>query len=226
MKPWHHNETTTPWWNHNTMMKPQHNNETMTPWHHDETTIPWWNHSMMNYTMMKADESQWNHVVSSWWNHVVSSWWNPIISLKKQRCFITMKWHGFIDFYCDKTMWFHHDKTTWFHRWNHIRSWIMKKLWKPVTSLIMVRFSIQKKFWKALDLFYHFLSFPVVSRRFQRAEWRGFYPGNDRNDMETTETMWKRQETTESDRGDQELSKTFCGLKIGPLLRKLQAFKV
>ena len=26
-------------------------------------------------------------------------------------------------------------------------------------------------------------------------------------------------------RGDQELSKTFCGLKIGPLLRKLQAFK-
>ena len=27
------------------------------------------------------------------------------------------------------------------------------------------------------------------------------------------------------DRGDQELSKTFCGLKIGPLLRKLQAFK-
>ena len=28
-----------------------------------------------------------------------------------------------------------------------------------------------------------------------------------------------------SDKGDQELSKTFCGLKIGPLLRKLQAFK-
>ena len=27
------------------------------------------------------------------------------------------------------------------------------------------------------------------------------------------------------DRGDQELSKTFCGLKIGPLLRKLWAFK-
>ena len=27
------------------------------------------------------------------------------------------------------------------------------------------------------------------------------------------------------DRGDQELSKTFCRLKIGPLLRKLQAFK-
>ena len=27
------------------------------------------------------------------------------------------------------------------------------------------------------------------------------------------------------DRGDQELSKTFCGLKIRPLLRKLRAFK-
>ena len=27
------------------------------------------------------------------------------------------------------------------------------------------------------------------------------------------------------DRGDQELSKTFCRLKIGPLLRKLRAFK-
>ena len=26
-------------------------------------------------------------------------------------------------------------------------------------------------------------------------------------------------------RGDQELSKTFCGLKIGPLFRKLWAFK-
>ena len=29
----------------------------------------------------------------------------------------------------------------------------------------------------------------------------------------------------QADRRDQELSKTFCGLKIGPLLRKLQAFK-
>ena len=27
------------------------------------------------------------------------------------------------------------------------------------------------------------------------------------------------------DRRDQELSKTFCGLKIGPLLRKLRTFK-
>ena len=43
---------------------------------------------------------------------------------------------------------------------------------------------------------------------------------------EMTETTWKQQEMTESDRGDQELSKTFSGLKIGPLIRKLQAFKV
>ena len=31
--------------------------------------------------------------------------------------------------------------------------------------------------------------------------------------------------TPSIDRGDQELSKTFCGLKIRPLLRKLRAFK-
>ena len=31
--------------------------------------------------------------------------------------------------------------------------------------------------------------------------------------------------TPSIDRGDQELSKTFCGLKIGPLLRKLWPFK-
>ena len=35
----------------------------------------------------------------------------------------------------------------------------------------------------------------------------------------------KRQGTPQKDRGDHELSKTFCGLKNGPLLRKLQAFK-
>ena len=34
------------------------------------------------------------------------------------------------------------------------------------------------------------------------------------------------QNPPQSDRGDQELSKTFCGLKIGPLLRKLQASKI
>ena len=31
--------------------------------------------------------------------------------------------------------------------------------------------------------------------------------------------------TPSIDKGDQELSKAFCGLKIRPLLRKLQAFK-
>ena len=36
----------------------------------------------------------------------------------------------------------------------------------------------------------------------------------------------KQQETPQNDRGDHELSKTFYGLKIEPLLRKLQAFKV
>ena len=38
--------------------------------------------------------------------------------------------------------------------------------------------------------------------------------------MDTT-ALW----TPISDRGDQELSKTFSGLKIGALFRKLQAFK-
>ena len=38
--------------------------------------------------------------------------------------------------------------------------------------------------------------------------------------MDTT-ALW----TPLSNRGDQELSKTFSGLKIGALLRKLQAFK-
>ena len=36
-----------------------------------------------------------------------------------------------------------------------------------------------------------------------------------------TMALW----TPPSDRGDQELSKTFSRLKIGALLRKLQAFK-
>ena len=43
--------------------------------------------------------------------------------------------------------------------------------------------------------------------------------------MEMTENNWRQQKMTPADREDQELSKTFCGLKIWPLLRKLQAFK-
>ena len=46
--------------------------------------------------------------------------------------------------------------------------------------------------------------------------------GRKGNDMVISTYMGK---TVTIDRGDQELSKTFCGLKIRPLLRKLRAFK-
>ena len=95
----------------------------------------------------------------------------------------------------------------------------------------MVQFSIWKKFWKALDLLYLFVVFPVVFRHFPSFSWGG----NDRkhhavvypreNDGKTTESDAKRQGTPQKDRGDHELSKTFHRLKNGPLLRKLQAFK-
>ena len=39
------------------------------------------------------------------------------------------------------------------------RSWKIANLWKPVTSLIMVRFSIRKKFWKALGVLYQLVLF-------------------------------------------------------------------
>ena len=44
-----------------------------------------------------------------------------------------------------------------------IRSRKIAKLWKPVTSLLMVRFSICKRFWQALGLFYQLFlcCFPV-----------------------------------------------------------------
>ena len=42
--------------------------------------------------------------------------------------------------------------------------------------------------------------------------------------VEMTENNWRQQKMTQTDRADQELSKTFCGLKIRPFLRKLQAF--
>ena len=47
-----------------------------------------------------------------------------------------------------------------------VANWSRKltNLWKPITSLIMVRFSIRKKFWKALGLLYQLvlvlMSFP------------------------------------------------------------------
>ena len=51
---------------------------------------------------------------------------------------------------------------------NHLK---MTNLWMPVTSLIMVRFSIRKKFWKALDLLYQMI-----------VETIGNDGGNDGND--------------------------------------------
>ena len=61
------------------------------------------------------------------------------------------------------TIWFlcgHHMVSMWliFHHFYIIsvanRSQKIANLWKPVTSLIMVQFSIRKKFWKALGLLY------------------------------------------------------------------------
>ena len=71
------------------------------------------------------------------------------------------------------TMWFlygHHMVSMWliFHHFYIIsvanRSRKIANLWKPVTSLIMVRFSIRKKFWKALSLLYQPIS--EISRDF------------------------------------------------------------
>ena len=47
---------------------------------------------------------------------------------------------------------------------NHLK---MTNLWMPVTSLIMVRFSIRKKFWKALDLLYH-MTVETTGKRWKR----------------------------------------------------------
>ena len=47
------------------------------------------------------------------------------------------------------------------------RSRKIANLWKPVTSLIMVRFSIRKKFWKARGVLYQpMVSFSQISRDF------------------------------------------------------------
>ena len=47
------------------------------------------------------------------------------------------------------------------------RSQKIANLWKPVTSLIMVRFSIRKKFWKALGVLYQsVVSISQISRDF------------------------------------------------------------
>ena len=53
----------------------------------------------------------------------------------------------------------------------------------PVTSLIMVRFSIRKKFWKALGLLYQMTVETTGKQRKRREEMTG---GNDRETTETT----------------------------------------
>ena len=53
----------------------------------------------------------------------------------------------------------------------------------PVTSLIMVRFSIRKKFWKALDLLYQ-MAVETTGTGRKRRKRRG---ENDGNDGETTD---------------------------------------
>ena len=54
----------------------------------------------------------------------------------------------------------------------------------PVTSLIMVRFSIRKKFWKALGLLYQ-MTVKMTGKRWKRqGETTG---GNNGNDRETTD---------------------------------------
>ena len=52
------------------------------------------------------------------------------------------------------------------NRGNHLK---MTNLWMPVTSLIMVRFSICKKFWKALGLLYQM----TVEMTGKRRQWQG-----------------------------------------------------
>ena len=49
----------------------------------------------------------------------------------------------------------------------------------PVTSLIMVRFSIRKKFWKALGLLYQMTVETIGKRRKQRGEMTETTGGND-----------------------------------------------
>ena len=67
---------------------------------------------------------------------------------------------------------------------NHLK---MTNFWMPATSLIMVRFSIRKKFWKALDLLYQMAVETTGKRRKRQEETTG----NDEG--ETTETTGKPQ---------------------------------
>ena len=83
------------------------------------------------------------HVETMWCqcgNHVMSMWKKISVHLETMWC--TCGYQFLANF--------HHFHVISFA----IRSQKITNLWKPVTSLIMVQFSIWKKFWKALDLFY------------------------------------------------------------------------
>ena len=61
---------------------------------------------------------------------------------------------------------------------NHLK---MTNLWMPVTSLIMVRFSIRKKFWKALGLLYQ-MTVETIGKWWgkQQGKWQGKRQGKRR----------------------------------------------
>ena len=127
--------------------------------HVDITRLPHGHHVISRLKSFDVNvETMWypcgNHVVSrrcSHGNHVVSTWKPCGVHMVIMLCL-----HGnhmamwkpifgqFSSFPC------------------YFRSRKITNLWKPVTSLIMVRFSIRKKFWKAHGLLYLFVVFPVV----------------------------------------------------------------
>ena len=74
---------------------------------------------------------------------------------------------------------FFHDQDT-LPKWNKK----MTNLWKTVTSLIMVRFSIREKFWKALDLLYQITLFKPKSHIL-------FYPKS--HEISLKQSFWLKQ---------------------------------
>ena len=58
-----------------------------------------------------------------------------------------------------------------------IRSRKITNLWKPITFLIMIQFSIYKRFWKALDLLYQLVVFLChFPLRDPWGKWPGHFP--------------------------------------------------
>ena len=115
-----------------------------------------------------------NHMVSKY--HVetmlFSCWHNMVTMLTPHGFQVYTTWFAWTacGFHVD-TMWFPcrpHVVSRWIPHHFQITSvanWSQKltNLWKPVTSLIMVWFSIRKKFWKALGLLYQLVLFYVIS---------------------------------------------------------------